>query len=264
MDKKIIYTIGYTLFQQDNTIDVEGLFRTLAALNIDYLIDVRSVPFSKQYPQCNADNLKVAGRELGIHYAHFPELGAKAESHQEVFSIASEIFFEEEVFPIAKSNRPEKTELNATDEIVDFRKFRTDENFVDGLKRIENAYDQELKLCLMCSERKPMDCHRYFLISKALEQRYGEWLEVRHVMGHKDGKPLCLSNVELDKQLEEFVRETKNLLPPLDSMFIDEILDNYFGSTAQEKVNDFCDRYWNLMHGWKRYNYNTNNYDETI
>ena len=30
----------------------------------------------------------------------------------------------------------------------------------------------------------------------------------------------------------------------------------------QEKINDFCDRYWNLLHGWKRFNYNnTENYD---
>ena len=32
------------------------------------------------------------------------------------------------------------------------------------------------------------------------------------------------------------------------------ILDNYFGDTQEDKICDFCDRYWNLIHGWKKYN----------
>ena len=125
-----------------------------------------------------------------------PEIGAKADSQQEVFSKASDIFFELEVFPIAKSYRPEKTELAGSDEIVDFNKFRHDEHFTSGLKRIEDAYDKDFTLCLMCSEKKPMDCHRYFLISKALEQRFGEWLEVRHITERPDGSIGCISNAE--------------------------------------------------------------------
>lgn len=187
------------------------------------------------------------------------EIGAKANSGQEVFSKASDIFFEQSVFPIAKSNRPEKTELLGSDEIVDFRKFRHDEYFISGLKRIEDAYDKGFTLCLMCSEKKPMDCHRYFLVSKALEQRFGDWLEVRHLIEKSDGDIGYISNYDLDKQLENFVCEKKHVLSP---MFKDDILDNYFGETEQGKINDFCDRYWNLLHGWKRFNYNNNeNYD---
>jgi len=259
MNKKYIYTVGYTLFQKGNIIDIEDLFETLRKYDINFLVDVRSVPFSKQYPQCNADNMKIAGKEFGLPYMNMPEIGAKANSRQEVFSKASDIFFEQNVFPIAKSNRPEKTELLGFDEIVDFRKFRHDEYFISGLKRIEDAYDKGFTLCLMCSEKKPMDCHRYFLISKALEQRFGDWLEVRHIIEKSDGGIGYMSNSDLDKQLEEFVCEKKHIL---NSMFKDEILDNYFGETEQEKLNDFCDRYWNLLHGWKRFNYNNNeNYD---
>lgn len=259
MNKKYIYTVGYTLFQRGNTIDVNHLFDTLKKYSVNFLIDVRSVPFSKQYPQCNAENMKIAGKELGIPYMNMPEIGAKASSQQEVFSKASDIFFEQDVFPIAKSYRPEKTELLGSDEIVDFRKFRHDEHFVSGLKRIEDAYDKDYILCLMCSEKKPMDCHRYFLVSKALEQRYGDWLEVRHIVEKPDGRIYFILNSDLDKQLEEFVCEKKRVLSPV---FKDEILENYFGKTEQEKLNDFCDRYWNLLHGWKRFNYNnTENYD---
>ncbi len=262
MNKKHIYTIGYTLFQKGSSIDIENMFNILKRYNVNFLVDVRSVPFSKQYPQCNADNMKIVGKSLGIQYMNMPEIGAKANNQQDVFSKASDIFFENEfvsIFPIAKSYRPEKTELHADDEIIDFRKFRHDEYFVRGLKRIEDAYNKDFTLCLMCSEKKPMDCHRYFLISKALEQRFGDWLEVKHIIKQSDDEIGYILNTELDKQLEKFVCEEKNVLS---MMFKNEILKNYFGETEQEKLNDFCDRYWNLLHGWKRFNHNNNeNYD---
>lgn len=257
MNKKYIYTVGYTLFQNGNTIDVNLLFDTLKEYGVNFLIDVRSVPFSKQYPQCNADNMKIAGKNLGIPYMNMPEIGAKANSDQDVFSKALDIFFEQDVFPIRKSYRPDKTELQDIDEIVDFRKFRHDEYFISGLKRIKDAYDKNFTLCLMCSEKKPMDCHRYFLISKALEQRFGDWLEIRHIVGKSDDGIGYISNSNLDKLLEEFVCE--KLESYLNQMFKDETLANYFGETEQEKLNDFCDRYWNLLHGWKRFNNNNNN-----
>lgn len=261
MDKKYIYTVGYTLFQRGNTIDLNSLFDKLGEYDITFLVDVRSVPFSKQYPQCNADNMKIAGKNLGIPYMNMPEVGAKASGQQDVFSVASDIFFEQKIFPIAKSYRPEKTELLGTDEIVDFRKFRHDEYFVRGLKRIEDAYDKGFVLCLMCSEKNPIDCHRYFLISKALEQRYYDWLEVRHIIEKPDGNIGYISNYDLDKQLEKLICEKKSVQSVLNPMFKNEVLDNYFGKTEQEKLYDFCDRYWNLLHGWKKSNYNNEEYD---
>src|SRR5688572_23835207 len=128
MDKRKLYTLGYTLFQNGAVIDIERMFKILKEFNVSHLVDVRSKPYSKQYPQCNADNLKVAGKHFSISYIHMPELGAKASPIQDVFSKASDIFFED-IFPITKSNRPERTELYSDEEIVDFEKFRKDEYF---------------------------------------------------------------------------------------------------------------------------------------
>ena len=128
MERRKLYTLGYTLFQNGVVIDIEKMFKTLKEFNVTHLIDVRSMPYSKQYPQCNADNLKVASKHFSISYGHMPELGAKASPTQDVFSKATDIFFES-IFPISKSNRPEDTELYADDEIVDFQKFRKDEYF---------------------------------------------------------------------------------------------------------------------------------------
>lgn len=261
MDKQVIYTIGYTLFQNGDYYDVDALFKTLQQFNVTHLVDVRSVPYSKQYPQCNAENLKVLGRRYNIPYIHMPEVGAKVDSSQDVFSKAVDIFFDD-IFPISKSNRPEKTELLANEEIVDFRKFRNSEYFKDGLKRIETAYDKGFVLALMCSEKNPVDCHRYFFISKALEQKYGEWLEVKHIVQNQEGHIDTKSNAVLACQLQESIFK-KTEIAKLDilnpSMFEPAKIDNYFGKTKQEKIEDFCDRYWNLMHGWKKYNNSLNN-----
>lgn len=253
-DKRIIYTLGYTLFQSYAGIDVDSMFRTLQHFNVSYLVDVRSVPYSKQYPQCNAEALKAYGRRYNVPYAHMPELGAKADPSQDVYSKASDIFFDD-IFPIAKSNRPEKVELNAWEEIVDFRKFRHAEYFTDGLKRIETAYDKGFTLALMCSEKNPMECHRYFLASKSIEQKFGDWITVEHIIQDEEGQMTTISNSALDKKLEELILK-KNEIKKLDilssSFFGPSRLYNYFGDTQEERLMDFCDRYWNLMHGWKK------------
>lgn len=262
-DKKVIYTLGYTLFQTNIGFDIDLMFRTLEFYKVSYLVDVRSVPYSKQYPHCNADNLKAYGKRYSIPYIHMPELGAKADGSQDVFSKASDIFFED-IFPISKSNRPEKTELKSYEEIVDFNKFRGSEYFLDGIKRVETAYDKNFTLALMCSEKKPMDCHRFFLISKKLQEKFGDWLQVEHIIKNKSDQIYTLSNQEVQHEMIETVLNKSDIkkLDILSSSFLEPaIIDNYYGETLEQKLLDFCDRYWNLLHGWKKNN-NSNNIED--
>lgn len=269
MEKQKLYTLGYTAFQNGASIDIEKMFKTLKEFKVTHLVDVRSKPYSKQYPQCNADNLKIAGNNFSITYIHVPELGAKATNLQDVFSKASNIFFED-IFPITKSNRPEKTELYDYQEIVDFQKFRNDEYFLEGIKRIERAYENNYTLALMCSEKRPIDCHRFFYVSKKIQQVYGDWIDVEHIIQSKNGNFETDTNENISRQLTEIVlnkTEIKKLDVLKASFFEPAKIDNYFGETIQDKIFDFCDRYWNLLHGWKLENNNQNynkEYDEFI
>lgn len=261
MQRRKLYTLGYTLFQNGAVIDIEKMFKTLKEFNVTHLVDVRSMPYSKQYPQCNADNLKVASKHFSITYVHVPELGAKADAMKDVFSKASDIFLED-IFPITKSKRPEGTELKASEEIVDFQKFRKDEYFSGGIKRIETAYNNNCTLAIMCSEKYPIECHRYFFISKVIEQKFGDWLKVEHIIQNQSGKIGTISGKDINKQLWEKVINTQ-IIKKLDIfspsiLFEPEIflepakIDKYSGNTQQEKKDDFSDRYWNLIHGWKK------------
>ena len=263
-DKRVIYTIGYTLFQGPRVFDIEKMFETLRKYNVSYLVDVRSVPYSKQYPLCNADYLKLQGKMHGVPYIHMPELGAKVDPTQDLFSKASDIFFED-IFPISKSNRPEKTELSSNEEIVDFNKFRGSELFSNGLKRIETAYDKGFTLALMCSEKKPLDCHRYFLVSKQIEKKFGDWIRVEHITANKSGDIQIVNNEDLDKELSGLIlgkSEIKELDILNPSFYGPAVIDNYYGATPEDKLKDFCDRYWNLMHGWKKTTSSNNNYEQ--
>lgn len=252
--KKVLYTIGYTLFKGDQESDVTDFFNCLKNYKIDYLVDVRSIPFSKQYPLFNGPNLKSAGKFFKIPYVHMPELGAKADPSQDVFSCAEDIFYEDAVFPIAKSNRPEKTVLNLQDKIVDFNKFVHADNFLEGIHRIETAYDKGFTLALMCSEKYPIDCHRYFLISKSVEQKFGDYIEVKHITKNVGGRIELIDNSKLNDNLMDTVLKKK----PIQKLNVQSVnwdgtsvLDKYVGKNQLQQLFDFCYRYWNLLHGWK-------------
>ena len=72
--KSMVYTVGHSDYRIDSFLGIISEYwgdRT-------YLVDVRSVPFSSNAPQFNADFLKNALRAVGIHYVHMgKELGAR-------------------------------------------------------------------------------------------------------------------------------------------------------------------------------------------
>jgi uncharacterized protein (DUF488 family) len=69
--KNTIYTIGHS------THCIEEFISMLQSFNIQVLVDVRSLPGSRKFPQFNAENLKVSVEEKNIQYIYMKNLGGR-------------------------------------------------------------------------------------------------------------------------------------------------------------------------------------------
>ncbi len=129
---RLVFTIGHS------THSIEEFIHLLNNYEINCIIDVRSMPFSKYNPQFNKESLIRDLKNQNIFYAHFgKEFGAR---HTE----------------------PMLLDENGQ---VDFNKVRETEDFISGVKRLEDAFEQGYKIALMCSEANPLDCHRFSMVS---------------------------------------------------------------------------------------------------
>lgn len=69
--KNTIYTIGHS------THAIEEFISMLQSFKIEVLVDVRSLPGSRKFPQYNAENLKVSLEENNIQYVYMKDLGGR-------------------------------------------------------------------------------------------------------------------------------------------------------------------------------------------
>lgn len=134
MNEIPIYSIGY------GNRTIEAFLEILDNYDISYLIDVRSRPFSKYNPNFSRPALKQWLNEKKIMYLFMGD---------------------------TLGGLPEDTSCY-TDGKVDYEKLKTKTFFTDALKRIENAFHQQNRVMIMCSEGKPENCHRTKLISEEL------------------------------------------------------------------------------------------------
>ena len=83
MKQKIsLWTIGHS------TLAIEDFIHTLESFEIQVLVDVRSFPGSRRYPQFNKENLRHTLTTAGIEYLHFPELGGRRRARPNSLNIA--------------------------------------------------------------------------------------------------------------------------------------------------------------------------------
>jgi uncharacterized protein (DUF488 family) len=137
VEKIPLYTIGH------GTRPAEEFLKLLKAYGIAYLLDVRSRPYSRYNPQYNREKLQEYLQQHGITYVFMGDtLGGKPKD------------------PLCYDN----------DNRVDYSKVKNMSFFKAGIARLHTAYNKDLKAAIMCSESKPLECHRTHLISKTLHQ----------------------------------------------------------------------------------------------
>jgi len=173
MKKPIIYTVGHSTHSIDVFLDFLKTYR------INCLIDVRSTAASTYNPQYNKIPLSNALKTHGIIYMHFAEeFGA----------------------------RHTDPDLLDDDGKVDFELVRKSWHFKNGIDRLWLGVDKGYTVALMCSESEPFDCHRFSMISIALER---EGFEVKHILKDKT----IITNNHLEMQL---LKKYKNKIPQPD------------------------------------------------
>jgi hypothetical protein len=160
-NKPIIYTVGHSTHQ------LEYFLELLKEYGVTCLIDVRSVAASSYNPQYNKEPLTNFLKRNGIQYLHFAEEFG------------------------ARHNDPDLLDDEGK---VDFEKVRKSWAFKNGVERIWQGLDKGFTISLMCSESEPFDCHRFSMVSIALDK---DGFDVKHIMKDKTLK----TNADLENQL---------------------------------------------------------------
>lgn len=161
MEGPTVYTIGHS------THSIDTFAALLDAFKINCVIDVRSLPASSHSPQYNQEPLSNFLKHRGLRYLHFgEEFGA----------------------------RQTDPELLDKEGKVDFDKVRKSYTFEKGLMQLWDRIRKGDTVALMCSESEPFDCHRFSMISVALQE---DGITVQHILKDKTLR----SNKDLEAQL---------------------------------------------------------------
>jgi uncharacterized protein (DUF488 family) len=128
-----LYTIGYASFSMDEFIHI------LRKYDITALADIRSAPYSKFRPEFKKDHLQKALPANGISYIFLGNLlGARVEDS-----------------------------ACYADGKLNYHLLKESQNYRTGITRILNGIKNE-PITLMCAEKDPLNCHRTFLVCRAV------------------------------------------------------------------------------------------------
>jgi uncharacterized protein (DUF488 family) len=165
-----ILTVGHS------TLSYERFSELLRRANVTAIADVRTAPYSRQFPQFNREILLRELKADGIAYVFLGrELGGRPSDHQ---------FY--------------------CDGVADYERMSRTSEFRKGLDRVLEG-TKKYRIALMCSERDPLDCHRCLLVGRALSQ---QGIRVGHLLN--DGN--VVSHIEIeDRLLEMSGRKTDEL-----------------------------------------------------
>jgi uncharacterized protein (DUF488 family) len=153
-----LFTIGHSNHP------IERFLALARGAGITAIADVRSTPASRRYPWFNQTRLAPRLAQESIAYVPLGE---------------------------ALGGRPRDPRLYRDDGVADYDAMARTDEFRAGLDRVAEG-TRRYRVCLMCAEREPLDCHRCLLVARALAER-------GFVIGHV----LADGAVEPHRQTEE-------------------------------------------------------------
>ena len=132
------YTIGHSKHS------IEEFVELLKHEGIDFIIDVRSVPYSRFAPQFNLKTIESRFSEYKIAYKYMGDV---------------------------IGGRFKEPEFLDHEGRVDFLKAAKGERFQQGLESVVSTISGGKRVAIMCTEKDPLNCHRFLLISHDLSER---------------------------------------------------------------------------------------------
>ena len=139
-----LYTIGH------GSRSIESFFALLERYSIDFLIDVRSQPYSRYSPHFSKAPLEAFITQRGLHYVLMGDVLGGRPSDQSCY-VAN------------------KADYALIGEKVWYQQ---------GIARLHTAWEKQLRVALLCSELKPQECHRSKLIGNTLLSQH---IDVAHI-----------------------------------------------------------------------------------
>ncbi len=166
-----IYTIGHSQHQLEHFLDM------LKKNNVNYVIDVRSTPYSKFAQDYDRENIKKYLEDNEIHYTYMGKhFGARQENQS----------------------------LYTSEGYLDFSKVEESKFFQDAIQNVMKGMETN-RIALMCTEKQPIDCHRAILVGNAF---FNKGCNVEHIL--PDGS--VQTHGELNEELLDMYFPTRNQL----------------------------------------------------
>jgi uncharacterized protein (DUF488 family) len=163
------YTIGHSNHP------IEDFIQTLKKFQIQCIIDVRTIPVSTYMPHFNRENLETWLEREGIEYKYLGNM---------------------------IGGRYTDPALLDSQGSVDYEKVEQRSIFQAGIDQVCQIIDAGKLAALMCSEKDPLDCHRFILVSKALAKK---GVSIDHIVfeGTKDAKGKLIGTLISTSDLEK-------------------------------------------------------------
>ena len=133
-----VYTIGYSGFSIDDFV------ATLKKHNVSLVVDVRSSPFSKFFPEYNKDTLEICLKTHGIYYRNYADSFGARQNDRKYY---------------------------CKEGYLDFEVFAQSAPFLQGIKKLCDSMEKNYSFALLCAEKDPICCHRTILVARAFYER---------------------------------------------------------------------------------------------
>lgn len=145
----IYYSIGH------GNKKIEDFIKELKSFEIQFLLDIRSKPFSKWNPQFNQNELQSKLEEYGIKYVFVGNTLGGLPKDRSCYDYNGKVVYD---------------------------LIREKDFFQEGLERLITANEKRIKVAIMCSESKPEECHRSKLIGQELLKKK---ISLKHIVSDK-------------------------------------------------------------------------------